>query len=372
MMRNDLLKHLPQSMFDLRTTFLRHGFDIRAVGGCVRDLLIGVAPKDFDFCTDSTPAQMINIFRSEKIRYAETGLSHGTLTAILEDGAYEITSLRTETDHDGRHATVHYTKDWREDQNRRDLTINAIALTFDGDLVDPFHGQDDLRNGIVRFVGSPDERMREDYLRILRWLRFHIRIVGNQSLDADTCGAVRRNAHGLARISRERVWSEVSKMICFKDSHAVIQAMYDLGIAEHVDLPPGDIRNLIAVAAHSDNAVARLYALLGEDVFTLSETWKWSREETLLARFLHDHATDHDWKRLLVWGSRRDHVVELLKYRGVESSEAATWEMPVFPITGGDALNKGLKGKAVGEFLKDARERWFLSGFALSPSELLT
>jgi tRNA nucleotidyltransferase/poly(A) polymerase len=121
----------------LRDTFQKSGFDIRLVGGCVRDMLMGIEPKDIDLCTDATPEEQIALYRAAGVRFAETGLQHGTITVILPEGVYEITSLRTETDHDGRHATVSYTRDWNEDLGRRDLTINAMAMTFEGQLSGP-------------------------------------------------------------------------------------------------------------------------------------------------------------------------------------------------------------------------------------------
>ena len=226
-------------LFKLRQHFQDDGFDIKFVGGYVRDTLLGLTPKDIDFCTDATPDEQAIVYAKNGIEHIPTGLQHGTWTVVLrgaETGVYEITSLRTETDHDGRHATVAWTRDWNEDLSRRDLTFNAMAMSFDGELLDPFNGKSDLEKGRVRFVGNAAERMREDFLRILRFVRFQARF-SNGQYDQDALDAVEDCAPGLADISRERVWSEVSRIVSGKQGPAYLSELIRLGLGPYIDLP---------------------------------------------------------------------------------------------------------------------------------------
>ena len=154
--------------------FSSEGYSIRLVGGVARDLLLGHQPKDIDLATDCTPENMVQIFEREGLHYIPTGLQHGTITVHINKVNYEITTLRIDHVTDGRHAIVQYTSEWSKDAERRDLTINAMSLSFDGTLYDYFNGMEDLKKKKVRFVGNARERIKEDYLRILRYFRYII------------------------------------------------------------------------------------------------------------------------------------------------------------------------------------------------------
>lgn len=171
--RRELLKKVPNiaSILELGKIFKANGFEIRLVGGVVRDLLLGKTPKDVDLATTATPDQMIALARTNNLRYIETGLQHGTLTFVVDGEPYEITTLRVDKETDGRHATVEYTTDWHTDAERRDLTYNAFSLDLNGNLYDYFNGLKDLKNKTTRFVGDPNKRIQEDYIRILRYFR---------------------------------------------------------------------------------------------------------------------------------------------------------------------------------------------------------
>lgn len=158
-----------QSLVDL---FKKYNYELRIAGGAVRDILTGERPKDLDFATDATPQQMKEMFEKEEIRMINTkGEKHGTITARINDKEnFEVTTLRIDNVTDGRHAEVEFTKDWKLDANRRDLTINSMFLDFDGKLYDYFYGYDDLRKKKVVFVGDPSIRICEDYLRIFRYI----------------------------------------------------------------------------------------------------------------------------------------------------------------------------------------------------------
>ncbi len=381
---------LTVSLSKLRAGFVAGGFDLRFVGGCVRDVLRGDTPKDTDLCTDATPDEQIAIYEAMGVAYYLTGLQHGTITVKLEDGEiYEITSLRTETDHDGRHATVSYTRDWLADLGRRDLTFNAMALTFDGDLIDPFNGAEDLKNNVVRFVGSPDERMQEDYLRILRWLRFHGRMAPHAPLDPETVEAAIRNAKGLMGISRERVWMEVSKIIVGEGAPALIDSMYDMEIAGNIGLPLGNVDGLFNLhmqpRAATTNPVTMIAGLLKNTEETavdyvqmakIAADWKWSAAERDLGLFLAKaYPCDGDYMRLLAHdGFPREWVSELARLHGsrVMGEQLLTDPVPVFPVKGQDLLDAGhAPGREMGLALKTMRDRWTESRYALTKEDLI-
>lgn len=180
--------------------FKKNSHELRIAGGAVRDLLMGKLPHDIDFATTATPDQMKDMFTQEKIRMINSnGEKHGTITVRLNDKEnYEITTLRIDVLTDGRHAEVQFTNDWRLDANRRDLTVNSIFLTSTGEIVDFFNGYEDIKKRRVKFVGEPNKRIQEDYLRILRYFRFYGRIcLDENSHDEASLEAIKLNSQGL-------------------------------------------------------------------------------------------------------------------------------------------------------------------------------
>ena len=149
--------------------------EIRYVGGCVRKILKNEKVNDIDLATNLTPEQLMGICKKKNIKFYETGLKHGTITAIINDYKFEITSLRKDLKTDGRHADVVFTNDWKEDASRRDFSINSIYSDLQGNIFDPFNGKKDLENGKINFIGDAEKRIKEDYLRILRYIRFFLK-----------------------------------------------------------------------------------------------------------------------------------------------------------------------------------------------------
>ena len=187
---------------------------IRFVGGCVRNALMGFPVGDMDLATQLEPPAVMEALKAAKIKYVETGLSHGTLTAVIKGVPYEITSLRRDVETDGRRAVVSFTTDWAEDTQRRDLTVNALYADMTGQVFDPTgEGIDDLEAGRLRFVGDASERIKEDYLRLLRYFRFVAWYGGDSPLDKDALTAARDLQGGLKTLSAERVWSELKKLL---------------------------------------------------------------------------------------------------------------------------------------------------------------
>ena len=170
----DLLKNTPvQKIFGAINKFSPNG-EVRYVGGCVRKIIRKENVDDIDLATNLNPQQVCEALKNNNLDFYETGIKHGTVTVVIDEYKFEITSLREDVKTDGRHAEVTFSTDWKKDAFRRDFTINAIYSDAEGNLFDPFNGKEDLESGLVKFIGNPEQRMKEDYLRILRYLRFFL------------------------------------------------------------------------------------------------------------------------------------------------------------------------------------------------------
>ncbi|TVR03791.1 MAG: CCA tRNA nucleotidyltransferase [Spirochaetaceae bacterium] len=223
--------HIPSELRPIAAIFSQSGYRCFLVGGAVRDLLMGISPGDLDLATDATPQQVTSLFR----RVIPTGVAHGTVTILFQGGQYEVTTFRTETTYsDGRRPdSVAFASTIDEDLSRRDFTINGIALDLNnGHVVDPFGGRDDIHRRVVRAIGEPDQRFGEDALRLLRAIRFAVKL--GFSIDEDTLAAVRRAADSIARISAERVRDELTRMILSPDPRRALRLLRDTQLLEHV------------------------------------------------------------------------------------------------------------------------------------------
>jgi poly(A) polymerase len=371
---------------NLRLIFNKNGFDIRLVGGVVRDMIAGGNPTDIDLCTDANPYQQIALYDANNVQYIATGLSHGTITVVLNHVAYEITSLRTDSDQDGRHATVSYTKDWLGDLSRRDFCFNAMSMTFDGQLIDPFNGKHDLENGIVRFVGNPDDRIKEDYLRIMRWFRFLGRYgdIAHPN-NYDTIAAIARNAKGLNIISAERIWKEFKQILAHNSVNDILPLFRPAMVIGPIFQQLPYTRRAYAteyvnnVIARTTNPITRLiafYSIHRNMVREYSKRFKWSKDETKLAEFLaNNHSANWDHGRMMaVEGYPREFVKELavLDNRDVFHTEVCnTWEVPVCPVNGVDIMDKfNILGQEVGIKLAEAKNFWADNNYNVNKEEI--
>ena len=185
--------------------------EIRYVGGCVRKILKNEKVNDIDLATNLNPEQIIQVCKKKNIKFYETGLEHGTITAIINDYKFEITSLRKDIKTDGRHADVIFTNDWKEDASRRDFSINSIYSDLEGNIFDPFNGKKDLEDGKISFIGDAEKRIREDYLRILRYIRFFLNY-SKLDHNIDVTKTIKKNLEGVSKISSERLIDEFKKL----------------------------------------------------------------------------------------------------------------------------------------------------------------
>ena len=186
--------------------------EVRYVGGCIRKIINNEIVDDIDLATNLNPNETCEALRKEQINFYETGIKHGTITAIIDEQKYEITSLRKDIKTDGRHADVEFSRDWKEDASRRDFSINSIYSDMEGNLFDPYNGKKDLENGVINFVGDAEKRIKEDYLRILRYIRFYLNY-SKQNHDIEIIRAIKRNIGGVSKISAERLLDELKKLV---------------------------------------------------------------------------------------------------------------------------------------------------------------
>jgi poly(A) polymerase len=364
--------------------------DVRAVGGSVRDALLGRDRPDseIDLGTPEPPAAVIERLAAAGVRTIPTGLDHGTVTAVVDGRSFEITSLRRDTACDGRHAAVEFTADWHEDARRRDFTFNAMSLMPDGTLHDDHGGIADLRAGSVRFVGDPADRIREDYLRILRLFRFQAH-VGRAPLDEATLAACRAHRDGLARLSAERVQSELAKLLSAADPAPAVAAMHACAVLERL-LPVADggerLARLIAAESAAARADApwlrRLAALIAPGTATMvADRLKLSNADRAqldrlaaaepvvtpatpppaLRRALHDAGAEVIRDRaLLAWAAQPDldRPTPAPAWR-VLLGVIDAWTPALLPVGGSDVLALGIPpGPRVGRLLAEMLDWW--------------
>ena len=207
----NLTKQTPaEKIFQALNTYSDNS-EVRYVGGCVRKVIKKEVVDDIDLATNLKPSEVCDALKKKDINYYETGFEHGTITAIIDEYKYEITSLRKDITTDGRHANVEFSLDWKEDAARRDFSINSIYSDKEGNLFDPYDGKKDLENGIINFIGNAEDRIKEDYLRILRYIRFFLNY-SNQSHNPEIIKIIKRNIEGVSKLSPERLIDELKKL----------------------------------------------------------------------------------------------------------------------------------------------------------------
>jgi poly(A) polymerase len=370
------------------------GEETRLIGGAVRDLALGEKALDFDLATTATPDEVIRRGRRAGFKVALTGVAHGTVTLIVNGRPIEVTTLREDVETDGRHAKVAFGRDFSEDARRRDFTINALSLTADGQVHDSLGGLDDLASGRVRFIGDADARIREDYLRILRFFRFSARF-GNGAVDREGLGAAIRGRAGMARLSRERLRAECLKLIVAPHAAAVVRAMGENGFLEPLFGGmgyPGRFGRLIAIeeaCGAEPDALLRLAALavvIVEDADRLHERLRlanaeWRRLAAAASALPCLHGIEAPpgvpGLRKLLFAAKRRTARDALLLTQAESSAGADDAAfadadrfladapePKLPVGGADLAARGVPaGPRVGEILSAFRDLWVEAGF---------
>ena len=370
----------------------------RFVGGCVRNTIMQHRVDDIDIATQLEPAQVLTALESAGIRAIPTGLEHGTITAIVDGHSFEITSLRRDVSTDGRRAVVAFTENWEEDAGRRDFRLNAIYMMASGEIWDPLSGVQDARQGLVVFIGDADQRLREDYLRILRFFRFNAWYGG--AIDPVGLAACQRQRDGLGQIARERLWKEMQKLLAAPDPLLAVAAMRDSDVLGRVinvgpvdltgletllrrekdlGLSPDPVRRLMTFVPRRDEDVIALSARLRLPNSVRDRLRQWAQIDlpapvgpdrllspTNLGSLLYWHGDVAVLDRVLTNGED-NRIVPDAAFLAL----CSVWQRPVFPVSGDDALAAGLAGADIGRALKRLEHDWVQSGFQLSRASLI-
>jgi poly(A) polymerase len=377
------------------------GEETRLVGGAVRDLALGERAFDFDLATTASTDEVIRRARAAGFKVALTGVAHGTVTIVVDGRPIETTTLRRDVETDGRRAKVAFGRDFSADAERRDFTINALSLGPDGTVHDSVGGLDDLAAGRVRFIGDANQRIREDYLRILRFFRFSARFAAN-GLDPEGLKAAIRAREGLARLSRERVRAELMKLIAARRAGEVVESMGECGFLEPILgglATPGRLSRLIAIEAHrtrESDAVLRLAALsvaIPEDAERLRDRLRlanaeYERIRAAAAALVGLHGISappsREDLRALLFDAGREAARDGLALAQAESGAApadaafaaadrflAETPIPKLPFSGADLVARGVAaGPPVGQTLRAFQALWIRAGFPEEPATL--
>ena len=356
------------------------GYRALFVGGCVRNSLLGEPVADVDLATDAIPENVTNIAENAGFRVVPTGIDHGTLTVMAHGAAHEVTTFRRDVETDGRRAVVSFSTLIEDDAARRDFTMNALYADSHGTVIDPLKGLPDLQDRRVRFVGDAETRIREDYLRILRFFRFHARY-GDPAHgpDSDALAACAAFSAGLETISKERIGAEMRKLLSAADPAPAVAAMAQAGVLAQV-LPGADHRTL-APLVHLEGGnppcwLRRLAVLGGE---ALEDALRLSRTEVRDLAALRDAVGSPASPAALGWTLGANLAVDAVLARAATfggsppeawQAEVARGAAAVFPVTAAD-LMPGLSGPELGARLRALEALWLGNGLRLDRDELL-
>lgn len=375
------------------------GEEARVVGGAVRNALLGLPPGDIDIATTATPDEIMRRAEAAGIKAVPTGVAHGTVTLVADGHPFEVTTLREDVETFGRHARVHFGRNWEHDAQRRDFTINALSLSADGTVHDYVGGLADIEARRVRFIGDADRRIAEDYLRILRFFRFHAAF-GRGDPDAEALAACIRGRAGVARLSAERVHAELTKLLVAPGASEAARVLSETGLLQRLidgigylgpldamiaveagfGLAPDPVRRLGALATAVPEDAARLTAKLrlsnAEARRLDSMAARWWR----LAELVGQNAGDHPFKaRIYRLGKERYRdrlLMAIARCAGDRHRDrwkalfdlAGDWPAPPCPYRAADFIARGFEpGPALGDLLARAEDAWIEAGFPSEP-----
>ena len=368
----------------------------RFVGGCVRKYLTNNKIDDIDIATILTTSEIKEKFKNTDFKVIDTGIKHGTVTLVLDQLKLELTTLRKDVQTDGRHAEVEYINDWQLDSERRDFTINAIYLDINGNIFDPQMGTNDLKNNNVKFIGDPQRRIEEDYLRIIRFLRF--KIMYNSEVERTTSQVIKLNLNGIKHISKERILVELFKILNLKNfinlnNIEPLKELFTLIFPEFGNLDRLDrlkriyndeqIKRDILLAAmlvnekNNHEYFAHKYSIsnqIKENLNLFAKDLKLSRE--------NKDFFDKDLEKN-IYLSSKNHLINLnilkfasnSKYKFKDFSEIfkkiLQSKTHLFPIDGKYLIQNGMKeGFALGKVLKIIEDEWISNGFNISKDRI--
>ena len=373
--------------------------ELRFVGGCVRKLISGEKVDDIDLSTNLKPENVIEVLKKNNINFYETGIEHGTITAVINKRSFEITTLRKDIRTDGRHAQVEYTDNWLEDASRRDFTINSIYSDLDGNLFDPFNGRKDLNDGLIKFIGDPAKRIKEDYLRILRYIRFFLGYSKNQH-NKNTVKIIKQNLIGLNQVSKNRQLQELKKIILVENFHKINS---DKTSKELFLLIFPELKNInrinkldnlgkeILEGKDFEFILSLLLIDKSEDCDYFIYKYNLSNKEKDKINFLNlifsedlnkDYFTKENLTKIL-FKNGKENLIDILDFKILTTKKNKNnlidlkkyfieFKIPVIPIKAKDLIKQfNLKeGKLLGSILKEIEEQWLNNNFKISNNEI--
>lgn len=394
---NKLVKD--KSIFKLFRAVENHGGTLRFVGGAVRDVIAKLPEHNFDLdlATDLSPEEVVEACEEKNLKTVPIGLKFGTVGVVIGDKVVEVTSLRRDIVTDGRHAEVEFTSDWEADASRRDLTINAVYADEKGNVFDYYNGIDDIENGRVRFIGNALQRIREDYLRVLRFFRFYS-IFGRGEIDNKALQACMECREELQQLAIERIRDEMSKLVMTPKAVETLKIMFDNGILEYI-LPTAKHLDCLAflielIQKHNiaPDAMRRLFVMYDPDeklAENLSARLKFSKKQREmfirwavrnpelsefvdpkgLRKLLYTYGKEFCFNKLLLICALNKHEPE--NFDEIVKS-INNWQIPEFSIKGKHILELGIEdNRKIGAILGKLEEMWIESDFKLSEKELL-
>ena len=373
---------------------------VRFVGGCVRKAICGENITDIDLATSLEPSEVKRKLKKEDIEVIDTGISHGTVTALLNKKIFEITTLREDLSTDGRHANVKFTTSWDKDALRRDFTINAIYADIEGRIFDPLNGMEDLKNGKVKFIGSIEKRIQEDYLRILRYFRFFTEY-SKTDHDQDSIRFIKQNINGLNNISNERIFSELKKILTIHNINSLLSNSISNKILQNI-FPQLKYYERLKIINNLNKKIKKKYdkiLILALLIVDESNSYEYfchkykasnnikNRLENISKNYLslknNNFALNENIEKG-IYLSNKDYVLDLLlfsicvnkKIRNLDLNKLTnyinTYKVPIFPITGEYLKKHGYKtGKILGEKLKFLEKMWVENNFIIDKKEVL-
>lgn len=386
-----------KKIFKLFRTVENHGGVLRFVGGAVRDTLAGIKNFDIDLATDLSPEELVEACEESGLKTVPIGIKFGTVGVVLNNQTLEVTSLRKDIKTDGRHAVVEFTSDWESDASRRDLTINAIYADEKGSVFDYYNGIDDLENGVVRFIGNAGQRIKEDYLRILRFFRFYS-IFGKGEIDAKALKACVENKDGIKTLSIERIRDELGKILMTSNAVKTLQIMFDNEILIHFlpDSPNLDklqfLIDLVNKHKIKQEVLRRLFILYTPDeklAENLACRLKLSRKDkelfvswSIYNPSLEEFMTEKGLRKLLYLYGRDFCFNKFLIISALNKTEPEnfaeiierinTLEIPVFQVKRKNIIDAGIMNNhRISDVLRQLENAWIDSDFTLTFNELM-
>ena len=377
--------------------FKKNNEETRFIGGCVRDLIIKKKESyDVDLATTLKPNEIIEILKKKKVKVIKSGFSHGTVIAILNKEKFEITTLRKDIKTDGRHAKVKFTKDWIVDSNRRDFTVNAMSCDFNGNLYDYHNGLKDLKGGRIKFIGDSKKRIKEDFLRILRYFRFYA-YYGKNNIEKNQINTFKNLSSNLKKLSSERLYYEFEKILLSNNAYKVIKLMQNSGVLKYIIFNKNYIERIKSLNKfnkinHLIDFSTRLAIILNKkNLLKVSRNLKLSKAENYKINKLMQQNKSFNFKDFeknkskYVYYYGHEMLQSLLIYnffKGTSNSKLQKYlriiysvknlKIPNFQIFGKDIIRLGIKpGPKIGKLIKLIESWWILNNFKPSKKECL-